>query len=143
MPSTATKPARKTGGRTSPPSKPDQRAIFEEIRALLARYAPPMIARSDAKGGYHLWTAKGMIDARGKRKECFFAGVIPQKGYVGFYFMPVYTNPEQTKLFEPELLALLKGKSCFYVRRLDPRLKTQIRAALKSGYALYKERGWV
>jgi hypothetical protein len=57
--------------------------------------------------------------------------------------MPVYTDPERKKLFKPELLSLLKGKSCFYVRRLDPELKRQIKAALADGYKLYKKRGWV
>jgi hypothetical protein len=38
---------------------------------------------------------------------------------------------------------MLKGKSCFYIRRLDPSLKRQIRDALAEGYRLYKQRGWV
>lgn len=118
-------------------------AIFTEIRSMLERYAPPFVARTDSKGGYHLWSAKGMVDQRGKTKDCFFAGVIPQTGYIGFYYMPVYTNPERKAMFEPELLSLLKGKSCFYVRRLEPAVKRQMRAALRSGFRLYKERGWV
>jgi hypothetical protein len=127
------------------PVKPDvdQATIFGDIRSLLEKYARRMEPRTDAKGGYHLWAKRGMIDARGKHKDCFFAGVVPQKGYVGFYYMPVYTDPERKEMFEPELLSLLKGKSCFYVRRLDAKLKKQIREALQSGYALYKSRGWV
>ena len=46
-------------------------------------------------------------------------------------------------MFPPELLALLKGKSCFYIRMLDRTLKSQLREALRSGYKLYKERGWI
>jgi hypothetical protein len=124
-------------------AKADQHVIFADIRALLEKYEPRMEARTDAKGGYHLWSKSGMTDARGKDKECYFAGVVPQKGYVGFYYMPVYTDSERKVEFDPGLLALLKGKSCFYVRRLDPGLKKQIREALQSGYKLYKSRGWV
>jgi hypothetical protein len=124
-------------------AKADQAAIVASIRALLEKYEPRMEARTDAKGGYHLWSKAGVSDARGKRKDCYFAGVIPQKDYVGFYYMPVDTDRERKAMFEPELLSLLKGKSCFYVRRLDPALKKQMREALRAGYALYKSRGWV
>ena len=57
--------------------------------------------------------------------------------------MPVYAEPERRELFAPELLALLKGKSCFHVRRLDDGLLAQVREALRQGFDLYRERGWV
>ena len=63
--------------------------------------------------------------------------------YVGFYFMPVDTHAEQTALFAPELLALLRGKSCFHLRRLDDELEGHVEAALATGFELYRERGWV
>lgn len=39
--------------------------------------------------------------------------------------------------------ALLKGKSCFYVKKLTPQIAEQITAALDEGVRLYRERGWV
>jgi hypothetical protein len=78
-----------------------------------------------------------------KRDEVYFAGLIAQRGYVGFYFMPVYTHAEQVDLFAPELLALLEGKSCFHVKRLDDTLAAHVDAALAAGFELYRERGWV
>ena len=57
--------------------------------------------------------------------------------------MPVYAEPERQELFGPELLGLLKGKSCFYVKRLDDTLLGQIREALAAGRRLYVERGWI
>lgn len=138
-----TRAAAKSALRKRAAAEPDQSAIVADIRALFEKYERRMEVRADAKGGYHLWSNKGVVDARGKHKDCYFAGVIPQKGYVGFYYMPVSTGPERKAIFGPELLSLLKGKSCFYVRRLDPALKEQIREALQSGYKLYKSRGWV
>jgi hypothetical protein len=121
----------------------DLAQAFTEIRDMLAKYVPPLEVRTDKKGGYNVWSTREVtIDGR-KRDEIFFASVIPQKGYVGFYYMPVYTHPEQKELFKPELLSMLKGKSCFYIRRLDPSLTRQIRDALADGYRLYKQRGWV
>ena len=57
--------------------------------------------------------------------------------------MPVYVETEAKEFFEPELLALLKGKSCFHVKRLDDELLSQIEAALERGVELYRERGWI
>lgn len=45
--------------------------------------------------------------------------------------------------FSPQLLKLLKGKSCFHVKVLTPELSAQIEEALQSGFALYRQRGWV
>ena len=116
---------------------------IEEIRALLEKYTPPLEVRTDAKGGYHLWSVKDIVVEGRKRKEVYFAGVNPQKGYIGFHYMPVYTNPEQKSMLRPELLSLLKGKSCFHVRRLEPAVKKQIKDVLASGIKLYKQRGWI
>jgi len=77
------------------------------------------------------------------RKEIFFAGLIIQKDYVGFYFMPVYAATGLKPGFKPELRRLLKGKSCFHIKKLDEELLLQIQEALSVGYGLYQERGWV
>ena len=135
---------RKPPTRRTPEEKAaDLAHAIEEIRALLEKYTPPLEVRTDAKGGYHLWSVKDIVVEGRKRKEVYFAGVNPQKGYIGFHYMPVYTNPEHKSTFRPELLALLKGKSCFHVRRLEPSLKKQIKDALASGIKLYKQRGWI
>lgn len=118
-------------------------AIFADVKALLAKYAPPFEVRTDEKGGYHLWKTKAIVIDGRKRKEVYFAGVIPQKGYVGFYYMPVYADADVKALFKPELLSLLKGKSCFHLRKNDPVVVKEIRRALADGVKLYKQRGWV
>jgi hypothetical protein len=120
--------------------------VFDRLRTSLVPYAPPLVARSGGVSGkrdYQLWSEKRVeIDGR-KRDEVYFAGVIGQKSYVGFYFMPVSTDPERKALFAPELLALLKGKSCFHVERLDDELAAHVDDALAKGFALYVERGWI
>jgi hypothetical protein len=57
--------------------------------------------------------------------------------------MPVYAEPEVKQLFKPELLRLLKGKSCFHIRKLAPELPGQVEEALEQGYQMYRGRGWV
>jgi hypothetical protein len=117
--------------------------VFDEVVSLLSKYSPPFEVRRDARNGYHLWSNKPVVIDGRKHKELFFAGVIPQKNYVGFYYMPVYTDPERKALFKPELLDRLKGKSCFHLLKLDPEIRAQISAALEDGFKLYKDRGWI
>jgi len=57
--------------------------------------------------------------------------------------MPIYSDTDLKDVFKPELLKLLKGKSCFHIKKLNPELEMQIDFALKVGYELYKKRGWI
>ena len=124
-----------------PPS--DLKAIFKELRPRLAAYQPPFKPKRDEPGYYDLWSFKDVVIDGRKRKEIFFAGLITQKYHVGLYFMPIYAETKLATVFEPELLALLKGKSCFHVKKLDEHILKQVRSALKLGFDLYQERGWV
>jgi len=121
----------------------DLGTIFEAIRGLMAAYAPPLVPKMDDASHYDLWSIKDLVIEGRKRKEVYFAGLIIQKGYVGFYFMPVYAAGEAKVVFAPELLALLKGKSCFHVKKLTPELLGQIESALRVGFEAYRQRGWV
>ena len=130
----------------SMPETADLDGIFDRLEEALCRYAPPLVVRSGSVKGKRdcqLWSEKTVEVAGRRRDEVFFAGLIVQKGYVGFYFMPVDTHAEQTAVFAPELLALLRGKSCFHLRRLDDELEGHVEAALATGFELYRERGWV
>ena len=117
--------------------------IFSSLKGLLEAYRPPLVAKVETKGRIDLASIKDVVIAGRKRSEIYFASAIIQKGYVGFYFMPVYTTPQMKEFFPPELLSLLKGKSCFHIKKLDRKLLAQIRKALKDGFKLYKTRGWV
>jgi hypothetical protein len=124
----------------------DLEEIFERLRTVLAAHSPPFVARTGGvkdKLDYQLWSERDVVIDGRPREEVYFAGLIVQKGYVGFYYMPVYAQPEIEELFAPELLGLLKGKSCFHIKRLEDSLVVQIRDALDSGRRLYEERGWI
>ena len=128
------------------PEASDVDAIFDALADALRRHSPPLTVREDAsltKRNLQLWSEREVEIAGRKRGEVYFGGAIVQKGYVGFYFMPVYTHAEQKALLAPELLSLLKGKSCFHVKRLDAPLLAQVEDALEKGLDRYRERGWV
>ena len=88
--------------------------IFESLRKLIKPYAKGTInPRGDAGGQFHLWSDKEIEVQGRKMKEVYFAGLLVQKGYVGFYFMPAQTPAEKKEVFKPALLQCLKGKGCF------------------------------
>ncbi|HBV66926.1 MAG TPA: hypothetical protein DEF04_01160 [Clostridiales bacterium] len=118
--------------------------IYNRLKLQLKKYESPLIAKFDMDSRYDLWSVKDVVIDGRKKNEVFFAGLIIQSSYVGFYYMPIYEEPEKMKkLFSPELLKLLKGKSCFHIKKLNEGLEKEIEYALKEGYELYKERGWV
>jgi len=117
--------------------------IFAEVKSLLLPYSKILQARVDTDTRYELWSNKPVvIDGRSK-KDMFFASIIIQKGYVGFYFMPVYAEKEILDLFPQDLLQLLKGKSCFHLKEHNKVIFKQIGTALKTGFKMYKQRGWL
>jgi len=122
---------------------PDLLPLFGEAKKLLEPYAKQFNVRQDEPGHYELWSEKDVVIEGRKKRGVFFAGLHIQKSYVGFYYMPVYTDTDVKAFFGEELLATLKGKSCFYLKKLDPTLTTQIESALKKGLELYEEHGWV
>ena len=121
----------------------DLKQIYSSLKEMLQPYRPPLTAKVEDEQRFDLVSIKDVEIEGRKRKEVYFVSIIIQKDYVGFYYMPVYSNPEMKAIFRPELLALLKGKSCFHIKRLDNQLRDQIHIALEDGFKLYKTRGWV
>ena len=117
--------------------------IYNGLKKILKKYEDPLKPKLDLDSRYDLWSFKDVEIAGRKRKEVFFASIIIQSTYVGFYYMPIYTDVELKDVFKPELLKLLKGKSCFYIKDLSPEIISQIEKALEIGFKLYKKRGWI
>ena len=119
--------------------------IFGSLKKILSKFDRSFVegnVKTD-KPQYHLWS-KNKISIQGRKpKQVYFAGIIIQKRFVGFYYMPVYTDTKLKDFFEPELLSLLKGKSCFHIKKLDSKLKKQIVSALELGFRQYKKREWL
>lgn len=121
----------------------EKRRVYNDIRSLLLKYAPPLVRRFDDGKRFELWSEKPVVILGRKKKEVFFAAVIIQKEFVGFYFMPVYTDVEMIRVIQPELRKLLKGKSCFHIKKCDAVLLRHIKDALAAGYEQYRMNGWI
>ena len=104
----------------------DLTAVFDEVQGMMAEYVPPFKAGGGqirAKRDYHLVVPKPVVISAnaygGKPYSAAMASLILQKDFVGFYYMPVYMEPGVKKKLAPELVKLLKGKSCFHVKEFD------------------------
>lgn len=124
--------------------QPEMILIFEELKKLIKPYAKgTMVERGDSHSTYGLWSDKEIEVAGRTMPDVYFAGLMIQKGYVGFYFMPVYSNPKLKDELHPDLAKCLKGKSCFHIKKNDPVLIGYVKDALKVGLADFKKKGWI
>ena len=117
--------------------------IFNEIKKMLSKYEPPLVATSNFESRYELTATKEVVFAGKKRDGVYFGAAIIQSKYVGFYLMLPYCAPETKKKIPAELLKTLKGKSCFHITSLNATLKKQIADTLKMSFDFYKKQGWV
>jgi hypothetical protein len=128
--------------------KEDLDKVFDTLKKIMKNYSPPFSVQKPSealkkKRSYGLVSKKKVMIAGRERDEVYFAGIIKQKDYVGFYYMIAYAEPEVAKMLSPEFLALLKGKTCFYIRSTDKFILSQVRKALDIALRIYKKKNWV
>ncbi|MGI8950011.1 MAG: hypothetical protein ACR2FN_00355 [Chitinophagaceae bacterium] len=97
----------------------------------------------DKAGQTHIWSEKN-VEVNGRKYDRLsFVSAMIQKGFVGFYFMPVYINPKLKEKISAELLKCLKGNNCFHIKKNDAIIMQQIKQALDLGLKYYEENGWI
>ena len=142
--STRSKDAIKIKYADKSPGQPQLIPIFEEIKKMLAPYEKGTMKLFGGSDGKVALVSKKPVEILGRKKdELWFASALVQKGYVGFYYMPVYVDPSIKKLIKPGLLKCLKGKACFYIKKQDKEIFSQIKEALAIGYKEWHQRGWI
>ncbi|MEW6367880.1 MAG: DUF1801 domain-containing protein [Acidobacteriota bacterium] len=117
--------------------------VFQHLKSILSKYSPPLEARTDLPSRYELYSNREVTVAGRKRKDMYFAGIIVQRGYVGFYLMPIYSHSELKAKVPERLRKLLKGKSCFHISEADPSVMRQVATLTKKGFELYQNFGWI
>jgi len=124
--------------------KTDLIEIFQTIRASMQPYETlGFNSRVNSDTEYDLWSDKNVVLLGKQRNEIYFAGLKIMTSSVTLHFMLIYTNPEVKELLHPDLIKLLKGKSCFHFKKLDETLMEHITQALDIGYKTYKQNEWV
>ena len=124
--------------------QPELVILFNKMKEIMRPYvAGNYVLSADKPGHYEIYYGRE-VEIRGKKlPELMFATILIQKGYVGFYFFPVYIDERLKKILAPEFLKCLKGKTCFHLKMNEPWLSLQVNLALRAGVDYYRSRGWV
>jgi hypothetical protein len=117
--------------------------IFNDLQEIMKEYDGILTRKSDKMIQNGLWTGKEAILGNRKYPDMFFVGIGKNKDNIGLYYMPVYMHPEVKAMLHPNLVKLLKGKSCFHIKMLDDSMKIHIKEALKIGIDLFRQKGWI
>ncbi len=118
--------------------------IFNRLKQVMEKLTPPFTAANSTKTKYELYSKRKDMDVMGKKvNELYFSSIIIQKNFVGFYYFPLYVKPEIKNSLKPELLKLLKGKTCFHIMKPDGLIIEEIEKLLKSGLDYYKKMNWI
>ena len=120
----------------------DKEALFSRLVKLLSVYAPKMDVRHNNERAYDLYGTKPVEINNKVQDGIYFASAIIRANYVGFYFFPIYTHPDEYADIPPEIRKCLKGKSCFYIKKDDDQLFGQVEAMLAQGFKHYQSIGW-
>ncbi len=124
--------------------KTDVVEIFQTIRAAMQPYtASGFVAKNNTNTTFDLWCDPTINAPQANKTQNHFAGITIANNGVNFNFTPLITEPEITKALNPDLVSLLKTQSCFVVNVLDNNRLDQIVFALKIGFKIYKQNGWV
>lgn len=109
---------------------------MQKLRELLLDQVPPLKVRQDDETGFEVAGTKEVMQGKKKVDGFYFAGLVPKPKDVRFYFFPVYTDPDQFNVSE-KLRKMLKGKSCFHIKKLDEDLVFEIRGMIVRGVEIY------
>ena len=123
--------------------QPELNSLFQSLKKILSGFARGNFAvKENRPGCYSIYYGKEIELLGRKYPELCFVSLLVQKGYVGFYFFPIYVEGSIKEKIAPALLKHLKGKTCFHIKRDDTDLINHIKEALRTGYDFYVSRGW-
>jgi len=118
--------------------------IFNRLKLVMEKLTPPFTAVNVTNTRYELYSKRKDMDVMGKKmNELYFSSIIIKKNFVGFYYFPLYVKPEIKNSLKPELLKLLKGKTCFHITKSDGLIIEEIGKLLNNGLDYYKKMNWI
>lgn len=114
----------------------DTNEIHQKLKALLLEQVPPLRQKQDNENNFEVTGTKEAMQGRQKVDGFFFASLVPKPKDIRFYYFPLYTDPGAFEL-SAELKKMLKGKSCFHIKKLDIDLISEIRDMIAKGVEIY------
>lgn len=119
--------------------KPEFQEIFTELKQILAPYAKRLDVRRNDEKVFEIFGNK-TVQTNVSEEEVegvYFASAKIQRSFVGFYFFPIYTHPEHFKHISNTLKGMLKGKTCFHIKKVDQGVFDELKGVIKKGEELY------
>jgi hypothetical protein len=117
----------------------DTAKIHETLRQLLLEKTPPLKVKQNSEKGLELAGTKEAMQGKQKVDGFYFASIVPKPKDVRLYFFPIYTDPQEFSL-SPELRKMLKGKSCFHIKKLDENIIAEIKDMIEKGVKIYQDK---
>ena len=128
------------------PLTPETRKqIFENIKSVLQKQSPPMVVSKNTKDCFELIGNKAV--PYGSKKVMapgmYFSSVVVRKDMISFHFFPIYMNREIFESLIPNMIKLLKGKSCFNFKKPEQVNEKELSALLKKGIEAWTKLGYM
>lgn len=97
---------------------------------------------SDTADKFEVIGTKSVMQGKQRVEGHYFATLMPKPKDVRLYFFPVYTHADEIKSLMSEPVAkLLKGKSCFHIKKMDDEIRENLKIIIAKGVELYQKEG--
>lgn len=120
---------------------------LEEIRStlkdILLEHKAVLRVTKDTDTAFEVTGTKETMQGKKKVDGIYFASIVPKPKDVRFYFFPAYTHKEQIGDLPENLQKMLKGKSCFHIKKLDADAAKELKKLVAKSVKLYKKDGWL
>lgn len=113
--------------------------IQQTLKDLFSEHTPPLQVRQDEEKGFEVAGTKEAMQGKQKVSGYYFGSVVAKPKDIRLYFFPIYTDPDAFSL-SPDLKKMLKGKSCFHIKKLDDELISEIREMMGKAVGIYQEK---
>jgi hypothetical protein len=112
-------------------------AEFAEVEARLRAILDPYRDRLETGTIYN----REILRRPGGRGHDWFAGVLPNKNYISFYMLPIYTWPQLLDGISPALRKRKQGASCFNFSAADDDVFAELAALTERSFRAYVSGG--
>ena len=108
-------------------------AEFAEVEARLRAILDPYRDRLETGTIYN----REILRRPGGRGHDWFAGVLPNKNYISFYMLPIYTWPRLLDGMSSGLRKRKQGASCFNFSTVDEDTLAELAALTERSFETY------
>lgn len=110
--------------------------LFNTLHKVLDEHKPPLRIRKEKADMAEFCGTKERMQGKQKVDGYYFASIVIKPKDVRLYYFPIYTHADQFELSD-DLKKMLKGKSCFHIKKLDDTQLKEVKAMVKKGVDLY------